>query len=311
MPRNMYFPRRLETPQYYPDLNKKEDQSDVKNYRFISLHSIPSKILEAIVCKKIIDHLSPLISREQFGFMKNCSYQSQQLTSLSDIYHSVDCKTYTNVGYFDFKKAFDTVPHKELLMKLWSMGITGPLRMWFKEYLSNRKHFVSILTGRQGSPRQNTGPTTFFSICEGYSNNHQLLYSNHQLLYSNHQLLYSNHQLLYSNHQLLYSNHQLLYSNHQLLYSNHLLLYSNHLLLYSNLLLLYSNHQLLYSNHQLLYSNHLLLYSKHLLLYSNHLLLYSNHQLLYSILQYTYLQMTSILSSKFVKKITWMSVKSI
>ena len=46
--------------------------------------------------------------------------------------------------YFDFRKAFDTVPHNELLFKLCSMGITGNLWKWFKEYLCDRKHCVSI-----------------------------------------------------------------------------------------------------------------------------------------------------------------------
>ena len=42
---------------------------------------------------------------------------------------------------FDFTKAFDTVPHTELLVKLWKIGITGSL--WqFLGYLSNRNHFV-------------------------------------------------------------------------------------------------------------------------------------------------------------------------
>ena len=34
--------------------------------------------------------------------------------------------------------------HQELWYKLWSFGITGPLWLWFKDYLSNRSHRVSI-----------------------------------------------------------------------------------------------------------------------------------------------------------------------
>ena len=36
------------------------------------------------------------------------------------------------------------MPHNELLFKLWQMGITGPLWLWFREYLSCHLHFVSI-----------------------------------------------------------------------------------------------------------------------------------------------------------------------
>ena len=46
--------------------------------------------------------------------------------------------------YLDFKKVFDTVPHQELLYKLWLSGITGPLWRWFQCYLLNRQHFTCI-----------------------------------------------------------------------------------------------------------------------------------------------------------------------
>ena len=46
--------------------------------------------------------------------------------------------------YFDFKKAFDSIPHAELSYRLWTIGITRPLWFWFKSYLTNRKHYVNI-----------------------------------------------------------------------------------------------------------------------------------------------------------------------
>ena len=50
----------------------------------------------------------------------------------------------TDVIYFDFKKAFDSVPHNELLFKLKSMGISGNLWLWFKSYLSNGQQCVKV-----------------------------------------------------------------------------------------------------------------------------------------------------------------------
>uniref|UniRef100_A0A1X7TZT7 Reverse transcriptase domain-containing protein n=1 Tax=Amphimedon queenslandica TaxID=400682 RepID=A0A1X7TZT7_AMPQE len=46
--------------------------------------------------------------------------------------------------YLDFKKAFDMVPHQELLYKLWLLSITGPHWKWFECYLTYRIHFTSI-----------------------------------------------------------------------------------------------------------------------------------------------------------------------
>ena len=38
----------------------------------------------------------------------------------------------------DFSKAFDTVPHEELLCKLDSYGITGPIHKWLRTFLTQR-----------------------------------------------------------------------------------------------------------------------------------------------------------------------------
>ena len=46
--------------------------------------------------------------------------------------------------YFDVSKAFGTVSYSILLKKLWSIGITGALWTWFKDYLSNRYQTVII-----------------------------------------------------------------------------------------------------------------------------------------------------------------------
>ena len=48
--------------------------------------------------------------------------------------------------YLDFRKAFDKVPHFALLSKLYHIGISGKLLIWFHNYLTDtcRKQLVSI-----------------------------------------------------------------------------------------------------------------------------------------------------------------------
>ena len=46
--------------------------------------------------------------------------------------------------YLDFQKAFDTVPHERLLLKVASLGIRGNLQHWIRFWLSGRGHRVCI-----------------------------------------------------------------------------------------------------------------------------------------------------------------------
>ena len=69
----------------------------------------------------------------------------QQLLIMFDsIYTSLENIQQTDVIYLDFRKAFDSVPHNELLLKLGKAGITGRLWKWLRAYLNSRKQCISI-----------------------------------------------------------------------------------------------------------------------------------------------------------------------
>ena len=72
-------------------------------------------ILNAIAkyYNNIIDHINKIIS-SQFGFLKHRSVVQQLLL----LFDSVCINHQTDVLYLDFRKAFDSVPHNELLQKL-------------------------------------------------------------------------------------------------------------------------------------------------------------------------------------------------
>ena len=96
-------------------VHKSGDKTQVTNYRPISLLCITSKVLEQLVYNKTISYISSFLSPQQFGFLKNRSTVQQLLLMLNTIHSTND---QTDVVYLDFKKAFDSVPHKELLFKL-------------------------------------------------------------------------------------------------------------------------------------------------------------------------------------------------
>ena len=57
---------------------------------------------------------------------------------------ALDNKTQTDAILLDFANAFDQVPHKRLLSKLTSYGITGNTHNCITYFLSNRKQRVSV-----------------------------------------------------------------------------------------------------------------------------------------------------------------------
>ena len=48
------------------------------------------------------------------------------------------------MAYLDFRKAFDSVAHNELLYKLWHFGITDSLWKWIRAYLTDRLQYVRV-----------------------------------------------------------------------------------------------------------------------------------------------------------------------
>ena len=76
----------------------------------------------------------------QSGFRQNHSTQSLLLYCLDQWYKALDDKKYVGVVFLDISKAFDTVNHNLLLLKLSHLGLSPSTIAWFKSYLSNRCH---------------------------------------------------------------------------------------------------------------------------------------------------------------------------
>ena len=121
---------------------KSGDRSSISNYRQISLLCSISKVLERLAYDKVFEFVGQSISCSQFGFLRNQSCLQQLLLFLNNVVDSFTNKhQFDTILYLDFRKAFDKVPHPELLHKL---SISGTLLKWFSNYLMNRKQLVSI-----------------------------------------------------------------------------------------------------------------------------------------------------------------------
>lgn len=134
----------MEGSKYVTPVFKKDCKKYVTNYRPISLLPIISKVLEKCVLKQILPHFCDLLLELQFGFLKGRSCVSQLLTVLHEIGAVLDRGIETDVLYLDFSKAFDSISHVKLLLKLERFGVTGSMLDWFRNYLSNRKQRVVV-----------------------------------------------------------------------------------------------------------------------------------------------------------------------
>ena len=85
-----------------------------------------------------------LFTPHQQGFTAGRSCVTQLLTALNCWTKSLEQGHSVDIIYFDFAKAFDSVPHAQLLTNLESYGLTGNLLGWLKGFLVGRKQRVVI-----------------------------------------------------------------------------------------------------------------------------------------------------------------------
>ena len=118
----------------------------IVNYRPISLTSVPCKMLEGFISRKLLNHSSQynIIPQSQHGFQPKHSCTSQ-LTTLFDTWsHALDASKPPRIDaiFLDWSKAFDRFDHFILLQKLHRYGICGNLLSWIKDFLFERQQRV-------------------------------------------------------------------------------------------------------------------------------------------------------------------------
>ena len=124
--------------------NGKKDVAE--NYRPISLTPHIIKIFERIVKQNIVNHLenNDLLGDFQHGFRDKRNCLTQLLEHYSRVLDSIEEGLTIDVIYLDFAKAFDKVDHYILLKKAESLGISGKILEWLREFLTNRTQIVSV-----------------------------------------------------------------------------------------------------------------------------------------------------------------------
>lgn len=152
--RSFYY---TEIPQDWKDgnvvpISKGGNKSDPGNYRPVSLTSLVGKVFERLLKSEIQVHLEgqKVLNDTQHGFRNGKSCLTNLLSFMDFTTGEMDKGKKLNIAYLDFAKAFDTVPHQRLLIKLEQHGIDSLLLRWIGNWLSGRKQRV-ILNGTKSS----------------------------------------------------------------------------------------------------------------------------------------------------------------
>ena len=103
---------------------------------YISLTPVLCKLYESILKDGITEYLKTnnLFVKEQHGFRNGRSCTIQLISAMEAWTDTLQNGVPVDVVYLDFSKAFDSVPHQRLLVKLRAYGIQGKLLYWIEAF---------------------------------------------------------------------------------------------------------------------------------------------------------------------------------
>ena len=138
---------------------KKGSRSSASNYRPVSLTYIACKVMEKLIREQLMRHLvnNELVTKNQYDFVPGRSCSTQLLETLDDWTSIIDNGGSLDVVYMNYMKAFDTVPHGRLLIKLSAYGLKGKILGWIRDFLRSRKQRVVVNSVKSEEAKVSSG----------------------------------------------------------------------------------------------------------------------------------------------------------
>ena len=146
------FPSAMKTAKVVP-LFKSKSREESTNYRPISLLLTVSKILVKIMYTRVYNFpdATGQLYVSQYGFRKKhgCDHAVGEL--IANISKGIEHGKLTAGVFLDLSKAFDSLEHSAIFVKMERYGLRGICLDWFKSYLKDRQLRVSCKTADTGT----------------------------------------------------------------------------------------------------------------------------------------------------------------
>ena len=186
------YPEKFKISKITP-IYKKNERTNIANYRPISLLPMLSKIFERVIHTQLYTYFdeNKLLSEQQYGFREKHSTELAAVKLVDYINHEMDIGNTPEAIFIDLSKAFDTLNFDILIHKLQFYGLSGNSLALMKSYVTGRMQYVlfnnlAIIT--TGIPQGSILGPLLFSI---YVND--IINSSDKLQY----LLYADNTTLY------------------------------------------------------------------------------------------------------------------
>ena len=137
------FPDSLKIANITP-VHKKDEPTDKKNYRPVSVLPLLSKVFERLLYDQLSDYLEKYLNTLLCGFRKAYSTQHALFKLLQAWQEELDKSDFVGTILMDLSKAYDCFPHDLLVAKFEAYGIGKTGLNLIHNYLSNRKQRTKI-----------------------------------------------------------------------------------------------------------------------------------------------------------------------
>lgn len=125
---------------------KAGNKKQVSNYRPISLLSLLGKMMEKIIHTRLLNFLTRTnyFTPSQCGFRPNLGTNDSIAMMLNYVYNQMNNNNVVSAIFFDLSKAFDSIDHNILKLKLKAAGINGSCIRLLNSYLTNRSQITKV-----------------------------------------------------------------------------------------------------------------------------------------------------------------------